>query len=84
MVRAAREADESGGGKVVDRWLTRGFEWAELGDRLAVDRDDDAFAAARSAHDRGDIVAKAANSNALHIRRVSGSVARVYTLRIGE
>ena len=58
MLTASGQADQAGGGEVVDGRRTVRGEGPELGDRAAVDRDDDPFAAAGPANHRRHIVAQ--------------------------
>jgi hypothetical protein len=58
MLAASGKTDQAGGCEVVDGRRTGRGEGPELGDRAAVDRDDESFAATGPANHRRHIVAQ--------------------------
>ena len=81
--------DESGAGEVPQRDLSGGrVEWAQLGHRTAVDRDDHPLAVARSADYGGHLIAKFSDADSLdhgrHGSAPSSGVAQVYTIPFGN
>ncbi len=63
---AARRFDEPGAGEVPQGGLSGGWiEWAELGHRSTIDRDDHPLAVARSADHGGDLIAKFSDADSL-------------------